>query len=129
MMPIDWTQEMLLSLSGELDPARQQALDAALAREAALRQTWTEMQQTQALLGSQQFRVQPYLATRVMARLAQPGAELKRAFSRLALPLLAAVIALVLLTYVQEDRVDLDTLSGLSQLDVESVALAEWQAW
>jgi len=123
---MDWTQDMLLALKGELPAHRQEALDAALAQDDALRAEWEALRRTQALLETQRFRVQPYLATRVMARLEQATPRWGTAFRRVVMPVLAAILVLLILTYVQEDGLNFSTLAGLAPLDVETVAVAEW---
>lgn len=131
MKPKDWNHILLKALADELNPSEKEDLELELARNADLRQEWKQLRETQELLGAQAFRLEPFLAGRVMQRIKNeeailPEFGLQKAFKALVLPVFALVMGLVIFTYVQEDQLTLEALSGTTELQVEQAIASEW---
>lgn len=82
------------------------------------------------LLQSQNTAFKPFFVGRVMNRIEQLEATqgaptLAAAFARVALPGLAVAVALLLGVYLSQGSLNLDSLTGLSDLYVEDVMLYE----
>ncbi|MEZ4775036.1 MAG: hypothetical protein R3D00_17765 [Bacteroidia bacterium] len=76
----------------------------------------------------QSFQFQPFFSSRVMARLEKAYKEerewlpgLTFAFSRVALPVLAATIVFLAVIVFKDQTVSLDTLIGTSEISVEDI--------
>lgn len=128
----DYNQLLQKAWEQSLTPAEAAALKAELNRNPTLRQQWEDQQALQPLLAQQQLRLPPFLATRVQQRLAQEtlpiGQSLTRAFRLVALPVLAAMLGLLVLTYAREEQVTLEILSGTADLQMEQSLMLSLEA-
>lgn len=128
-MSKNWNISLQKALEGSLSTQEEAQFQAEMEQNPQLRKEWEELQAMQQLLGSQEMRLPPFLATRVQHRLnkgrnGQPA--LGRAFRNLALPVLAAVIALLAITFSQEQALTLEVISGTADLQVTEAIAFEW---
>ncbi|MEM9986460.1 MAG: hypothetical protein AAF804_15305 [Bacteroidota bacterium] len=128
-MKQNWTEIMLRALAHELTQKEELDFQQALSKDPSLLKQWEEMQSFHELLQKQSFALEPFLSTRVLARLDReehPLSGLSTAFRALALPVLAAMLGLVLFTYVQEDQLNLEVLSGTADYSIEHAIASDW---
>ena len=118
---------LLKSLDAELSPEESLKLESALAESEELRTLKEEYLQQKALISNQEFRLRPFLATRVMAGLEKlqetkewiPG--LSFAFKRLALPVFALILLVLTTAIVVEQQITVDTFLGVSVLSIDEL--------
>ncbi len=128
-MKENWTEIMLRALAHELTEKEEVDFHQAMGQDPKLLKQWEEMQSLNGILQKQSFALEPFLSTRVMARLDReetslPG--LSRAFRALALPVLAAMLGLIIFTYVQEDQLNIEVLSGTADYSIEHAIASDW---
>jgi anti-sigma factor RsiW len=119
---------LLRSLEETLSPAEARQLTQALAESAELRQEETRLQKTRELLKAQDFRFAPFFAAKVLRNLHPDQVrendrlhDFLFAFRRVSLPALALMLALLVGTYLSEQTLSLDALTGVADLTVDDL--------
>lgn len=120
---------LLRSLEEELSPEEKLRLEQALAQSEGLRKEKEELLAMRSILSSQEFRFAPFFAAKVMNRL---DAETQKtveswftqvsfAYQRIGVPALAVLVFLLLFTFLTEQSMSIDVLTGTSDLTVDDL--------
>ena len=119
---------LLRSLDETLSPVEARQLAQALAESADLRQEEARLRKVRNLLKAQDFRFAPFFAAKVLRNL-HPD-QLREndwlhdflfAFRRVSLPALALMLALLVGTYLSEQTLTIDALTGVADLTVDDL--------
>lgn len=120
--------ELLLRwCEGELSETEAKELAEKMEADPALKSAAQDLAKLHELGKSADFRFQPFFVGRVMHQLEHgesqenPLQALQFAFQRLALPAFALMMVLLLLTFVGEQSLSIETIVGTADLDVEDV--------
>ncbi|MEO1450597.1 MAG: hypothetical protein AAFV07_13795, partial [Bacteroidota bacterium] len=103
-------------------------LKAALEASSELRDARDQLMKIRATMGQQDFRFNPFFATRVMARIEQLKApaeslveSLEAAFLRVSLPAFAMVLALLAFIFFSETSLSVEALTGTESVEFSDV--------
>jgi anti-sigma factor RsiW len=109
------------SFNRELSDAEHHELKTWLQADEALQAEAAKLRKLHSIVGQAALPFRPFFATRVMSRLEKLQEEtltqgITFAFKRLALPLLAAALVLLLIALTGSSTFSLDSLLGVDQL-------------
>jgi len=128
-------QLLLQSLDGSLTPEEQKRLDEGLRNHEALRQEKVVLERIREELGDTKYHFDPFFAGKVMNRIEQMekgtqswGNGWIAAFRQVALPGLAVLILLLVVTWLTEGSISLEAMTGISDLYQEDV-LAQYDTF
>ncbi|MGB0839760.1 MAG: hypothetical protein ACPGXL_06445 [Chitinophagales bacterium] len=124
------------SLEESLNLEEQALLHQALNQSADFRQEKKELLQIQATLSNHEMGFKPFFVGRVMTQIEQLAKraktdffdELLFAFRRVAMPSLSVIVLLLAYTYFTEGALTLDTILGLSEMDL-AVTDSNWDVY
>lgn len=125
----DKLHELLLkSLDSPLSPNEELLLKKGLEDYEELQNLKQTYLKQRELISSQEFRFKPFLATRVIAQIEKQKQELGEwipglsfAFQRLALPVFAIVLIMLITTIATEQQISIDTILGVSDLSIDDL--------
>ncbi|HZK07500.1 MAG TPA: hypothetical protein VFC92_04820 [Bacteroidales bacterium] len=114
-------QLVIDSFNRELSAEEQQQLNQWLQADEALQAEAEKLRRLHAVVAEAALPFRPFFATRVMSRLenlqeATLAQGMAFAFKRLALPMLAAAVVLLLIALAGGNTFSIDTLLGVEQL-------------
>ena len=120
---------LLKSLDSPLSEAEKERLEQALNESEELSQLREIYLQQRALISNQKFRLKPFMATRVLAKLDKQSQEstqewapgLSLAFKRIALPVFGIVVITLVTTLISEQQLTLDAILGISELSIDDL--------
>ncbi len=128
-------QLLLQSLDQSLTLAEQKRLDEGLHTAENLRQEKVELERIRQELGDVKYHFDPFFAGKVMNRIEQmeKGTQSRGngwivAFRQVALPGLAVLILLLIVTWLSEGSISLEAMTGISDLYQEDV-LAQYNTF
>lgn len=127
-MENDINQLLIRSLEESLDEKDQIRLDRALEQSEQLRNEHAELLAMRELIQNQEFQFSPFFSGKVLqkvfhkeAKIPELGNALVFAFNRIAIPVLALIVVLLINTYASHESLSIDAISGVSELSVDDV--------
>ncbi len=126
---------LIRSLDQQLSQEEQHRLDAALRDSVELQQEKERLVKMREALGNLEYQFAPFFAGKVMHKIQQLERGEPRtmnswgkAFQQIAIPSLAVLLLLIVVTWLTEGSISLEAMTGISQLYQEDV-LAQYDTF